>query len=560
MSILTFNFYIDQVICDQIYKENQTGEIPASGIIFKRKACYNPTFITQLSKNILQTNPELVVITTEGESGYFHTDFLPDYMYYSKSYNLLSHKQYNQLDMSIYVRNDHYQLLEYKYDTNGYTDSMVQYVRSAYGNIGFIGLNRAEEADLENTAKTLIDTTINQYKKSDYYFLMAHIPENGVGIDEELDHNYVTYGGHGLYDLIETSNDIVHYNVSHVGMINHFEFVEKNSKILCFCWNTDKTPLCDRNYGGMDKQHRKRFFSSDECYNPLFFDQIENEIVKYQPDVVAISNEGDLKSGTFFHYQYLPAHMKRLNYYLLDNSKANDIGINQDSLRLSIYARNDLDLALTHINKSLFSYNENYSCGSTKNKAKAIVKYVETAIGIIAFMAVQMPHEYTSVEIDKCLLNMQNKLLNKKIAYTFILGEFNYSAVSNTDPDSLQNAFRLKLPALIDYEEGNYIYPNYNLKPIMGQNYQLSRNSYHSMTWHDRIYYKTADTVSHDLVCLLYNTLMGFPILHQGNHLGVYGVYEFQKIGINPTSFKNISDRENVEVNNSYEYEEDFSI
>ena len=106
MSILTFNFYIDRVICDKIYADADNNIVPESGIFFKRKACYNPTFFLPLQLYITENNrglPGLVVITTQGKSGYFHTDFLPNHM---PNYNFLSHEHYKDVDMSIYSRYD----------------------------------------------------------------------------------------------------------------------------------------------------------------------------------------------------------------------------------------------------------------------------------------------------------------------------------------------------------------------------------------------------------------------------------------------------------------------
>ena len=541
MSILTFNFYVNEIICDKIYEGVDT--IPESGIIFKRAACHNPTFLSQLGDQVSKTQPELVAITTQGESGYLHHDFLPNYMYYlNPSYNLLSHKKYKGINMSIYTRND----VNYKLGDSSYgspeSDSMAQYVHSNYGQFALIGLDHDENNTLiKNQVDQLIMKTLTEYKKSNvnYYFLMAHVAEdNGIGMGiEEYEYHNITILDilNARFDVVETSKNLIEYDrKNHVGIMNSYELINKTAKILCFSWNTDKMPLCDQNYGNDMEEHQRKRFWSDKCYNPLFFDQIEQEIKFYQPEIVAISNEGDLESGTFFHYQYLRTHMKKLKYYLLDNSKANNIGFEKETLRLSIYVRDDLDLSLVHANKSLFSYNEEYTCRKqvpTKNKietskSKAIVKYVDTDIGIIAFMAVQIPHEYHQIQTNQCLTNMQSELLNNKVSYVFMLGEFNSSIKQLDGPMSA-------------YDEGPLV-ANYKLlkiKPNERSNFKLTNNSYVEEGWHNRIYFKTNELTSHDLTCLKYNTIMGFPMLHDGHHLGVLGVYEFQKAGIKPTSF-----------------------
>ena len=575
-SILTFNFYIDQVICDKIYKGVE-GLVPASGIIFKRKACYNPTFFDQLWSNITENTPELVVITTQGKAGYFHTDFLPNHMRY---YDLLDHKQYKEVNISIYCRADleDYEIDNYYYSPDDmYTNVLTLYVNSSYGRFKFIGLNRQEtEINDDYVFDQLNERAVNIDDNANYYFLMGHVLGPNRLTCKQLNQefftqNYTYYGNmDGHYDIYETDCNIIsHEPLKEIGIMNNYQLKDKNIKVLCFSWNTDKIPLCDQYYNpGTKKHYREKLWYKDECYNPLFFEEIKARIEDNLPNIVVISNEGDLKSGTFFHAQFLRTSMKKLGYSLLDNSKANDIGDNE-TLRLSIYINNQ-NFSLQHINKSLISYNEEYTCSlktpSGHVKAKAIVKYVNTRIGIIAFMALQMPHLYASETVNQCLKEMEKKLLNPKVSYVFTLGDFSLPAGSNTDNKSLKNYYKKKLPALETYNEGPYIQPNYKFKRISGDyqklndlliNNELTKDQYNMMTWHNRIYYKTMGLTTHDIDCLSYELLFGFPMLLKGEHLGVVGIYEFDQPRPEIQQSINESDSGNMDERNYIE-EDDF--
>lgn len=261
-----------------------------------------------------------------------------------------------------------------------------------------------------------------------------------------------------------------------------------------------------------------------------------------------MTSEGDLEKGTFFHSEFLPNQMKLLNYKLLNNDKVN---MENETMRMSIYVRNDTDIELIHMNKSFFSYNEHTECDLTvlrkaqflnqpvkmipvKSKTKAIVKYVKTEAGIIAFTAIQIPHDTSINNVNQCLGKIKKELLGSpKISYEFLMGDFAYE---NLD-------FNYKYVALEEYNEGDYINPNYQLNPILPSqrgNYQLNHEKYvkdnndnPKMTWHDRIYYKTKDLTTHDIECIKYTNVIRFPMLHKrSNHLGVLGVYELVKENI----------------------------
>lgn len=550
MKFLSFNFYTDDILyCDKIYSEDQSM-IPEKGLIFKRKSCYNPLFFRNLEFQIKDNNPELIIITTQGDNkdSYLHSDFLKNYFNNLKrKYILYAHKQFKKINMSIYIQpryENYYDYLgsdEYPLLTN--INSLSISVNSIYGKLTFIGIDRGQTGNinkqqLDVLVRNAMDAYIDQ--NVNFYFIMAHLHD----INNILDDYYVDCGAHNLnteYAITKTNDEYIETNNNHPGLITLYNITKKNPKILCFNWNTDKTPLCDKIYqNSMDKHVRERWYGSDECYNPLFFTTIEENIKLNNPDIVAISSEGDLKKGTFFHSDFLPKKM--INYYLLTNDKVNDIG-SEETMRMSIYVRNDInDISL--VNQSFFKHDYSECILSKYSKSKALVKYVKTYAGIIAFTSIQIPDNTSPVKANECLLKFQKDLLNSKLSYIFLMGDFAYPSIKIEGVDArslnidtnLYDDFIYKYEALQYYDEGNYISPNYPLKPItvsMRSNYQLDEIRYEHanqipiMSWHDRIYYKVNDLTSHDIVCLTYNNVLGFPILHYNSkHLGVIGIYE----------------------------------
>lgn len=101
------------VLCEKYYK-NDSGlignDIIKKGFQFtKRNDCYNPTFFAQVEHYIARTEPQMVVIATEGdlETGtYFHSDFLPDTMK-QYGYHLFRREKYEggmeTIRISVYI-------------------------------------------------------------------------------------------------------------------------------------------------------------------------------------------------------------------------------------------------------------------------------------------------------------------------------------------------------------------------------------------------------------------------------------------------------------------------
>lgn len=552
---LSFNFYTDdRLYCDQLYGRGEEI-IPEKGIIFKRKACYNPLFYENLSTYIVNNNPELIIITTHGDNknSYLHTDFLQNYFNkLPKKYILLTHKQSKHINMSIYIQpryENNYQYVstdEYLLMTN--INSIAITINSDFGKLVFIGIDKNELIQInENQLKTVVKKALESYidKSINFYFIMAHVH----GYDEKDYYAESGYYNKNGYNIIQNNEEYIETFNKHVGQITTYDITKKNPKILSFSWNTDKTPLCDQNYQNSMSQHmRTRWYGSDQCYNPLFFITIKENIMSSNPDIVTFTSEGDLEKGTFFHSEFLPNNMSELKYTLLENDKIT----NNETMRMSIYVRNDIiDIDLLHINKSLFSYNEHGECDMTiyrkaqflnqpikmipvKSTTKAIVKYVNTSAGIIAFTSIQIPHDSTPENINKCLQRIKKDLLSSgKISYIFLIGDFAYDNLNDND-------FIYKYKELEEFDEGDeesLIEPNYALKPIsvsQRQNFQLTPDRYiedvnmdPKMTWHDRIYYKMNDLTTHEIICIKYENVIGFPMLQdRSNHLGVLGIYE----------------------------------
>src|SRR5688572_3559435 len=96
--------------------------------------------------------------------------------------------------------------------------------------------------------------------------------------------------------------------------------------IMCFNWNTDKVPLCDKYYYKDNYEIRSLVKPSDnnsrnDCYNPLFVKSIFDKIKTYEPMIVTFVTEGDLQTKTYLHSDFLPDNMLDLGYFLLIRDK-----------------------------------------------------------------------------------------------------------------------------------------------------------------------------------------------------------------------------------------------
>jgi hypothetical protein len=208
------------------------------------------------------------------------------------------------------------------------------------------------------------------------------------------------------------------------------------------------------------------------CFNPLFFENIKEQINEYHPDIVVINTDGELERGTFFHHEFLKTYMK--GYYLLDHEKLTGIG-DHEALRMSIYVRDDVqDVNTVNLNRRFLVNYDTFTCYNTKNNGKALVKFVKTKYGIMAFMGYQIPKGFNDVE--HCYEQMQTNLLHSgKISYSFMMGN-----VSTTNIEQME-----------------------------------------AVEWHN---------VSHNIETLYFNTVYNDPMTKE--HQGIMGVYELVKVNI----------------------------
>ncbi len=312
------------------------------------------------------------------------------------------------------------------------------------------------------------------------------------------------------------------------------EFNLPPSAILCFSWNTDRIPLCDKYY-------EKAYNKINHCYNPLFFQYIHNRIKEYNPMILVFVTEGDLESGTWFHSNFLPYIMDYLDYRLLVKDKFSDW---ESTIRMSIYVKSDDETTyIIDLKRKLLLNDNTYNCSSTPGVGlpKLLTLYISTLYGNFAFIGVQIHHAYANK--NTCIKSIDNKFIkNEEIDYVFLLGDFanNYLIEEEQFNDFLliDKARKSGIPPT--YLEGDALplelYPNYNLNLYKGsKEYSYSANDHNTInnghyiiSWHDRIFYKNNNKRKENLLsCILYETIKGFPMLkiEQSRHLGVLGVF-----------------------------------
>lgn len=316
--------------------------------------------------------------------------------------------------------------------------------------------------------------------------------------------------------------------------------------ILIFSWNSDNIPLCDRYYSDNKGEILKSLVNSsehnspDNCYNPIFFESLSNEIKNYDPMIVALVTEGDRTSGTYFHSHFLPFRMNLLEYKLLIKDKLN----NQNSaIRISIYIHiNDEFITDIELSKIWVFNNNKFECETKPDKSalysnasfpKSLVLYVDTVYGNCAFIAVQIPHNFNNQDI--CINKIDDKFIkDKNVDFVFLIGDFSTDyLIDKRKINDFVLLGQLKNQGIPDtYLEGNMfpdIYPNYNIsKEGDIVNYKSYDEKRYIISWHDRIFYKNANDSHYWLSCLMYETVKGYPMLKivQSRHLGVVGVFE----------------------------------
>lgn len=239
--------------------------------------------------------------------------------------------------------------------------------------------------------------------------------------------------------------------------------------VLCFNWNTDKIPLCEKYFTNEKGQVRTdkinkpwyKLKRGESCYNPLFFNIIKEKIIQHNPKIVVISTEDDLESGTYFHSHFLIQNMHYgIKYDKINrnpNPKTNPEGNisyrllirdKYDGLRTSIYVKDtDNTSKVAQLNKGLIFNNNVYDCAKNNGQTpRALALYVSTNFGKFAFINVQVPHEYdrdsnvddandniitsSTYNRDICLQSLEDEFIKgKNVDYVFLMGDFSNTYV-----------------------------------------------------------------------------------------------------------------------------------
>jgi hypothetical protein len=352
-----------------------------------------------------------------------------------------------------------------------------------------------------------------------------------------------------------------------------------SSTILCFSLNTDQTPLCEAylDYKTEDKITKSRgFFSKNTaCYNPLFFDEIEQKIIQYKPDIVVFFTENDLESGSWFHSDFLIEKMKRIidpksqaAYKLLERDKYTGPDIynkndrKETAIRMSIFIKeNDGTTIKVDTNKGFFSSDENkINCNANHVKGKvsyqenvrALVLYTQNQMGKIAFIGLQY-NEDAPNDSRICIKELEDKFIkDKNVDHVFIMGDYanTYNKNANLEGGSKEKSLISYLnsgPYLSDfrrntildtYENGKYDKkqePESDIKEYSEKhksdfisNFDSTYQNNNFVGYHDRIFNKDIGSDTKKIQCLEYNIIKGFPIhkLPNNYHYGVLGIYQ----------------------------------
>lgn len=500
--ILIFNLDAQQrPFCDTFYPDFEV-------VIPQDLTCYNPKFFQDVAKQIKLKPPSLCVFSFQNthKEDLFFTQFLPNYMYYGFPEQYVEIKtqidkylpggnQPGGMTLAVYAANE-LVVNDVKVEKDVVADFYSQgiYLTTTIGKmivINIYHIGKQTEYDQQS-----IDKLLKYYIEPDTDMYILNINRvHGITFNLLKRHRY--------YDL--ELNDI-RSNFSRI------EVIRKAPKILCFAWNTDRIPLCDQYYGKtktelLNKHRRGRWWASNECYNPLFFEDIKNKILEELPNMVVISTQGDLEKGTFFHHEFLPSEMSNLGYELLTKDKV-------PNMRLSIYI---------NVHYNLLDLRDNFTCYKKGEDAKTIVKYVETDVGVVGLISVEIPHTYNIVDQGTCMKAIVSQLVTPECSYVIVMGDFSIHEPPAFNAEALKRYYPES--RIIDkaFNEGDYIVPNY----------QRKTKDKTIVSWHNRIYYAVYGLASAEIRVLYYNVVNAFPMVVRGTeefHLGVMGVFEFSPI------------------------------
>lgn len=180
--------------------------------------------------------------------------------------------------------------------------------------------------------------------------------------------------------------------------------------ILCFVLNTQQTVLCEKYYTNADSsiisnqlvEKNFSFTKRNDCYNPLFFELIQAEINKHNPSILVFTTVNDVESGTYFHSDFLVNVMKENQYQLLDQDKF----VSGSTMRMSIYVDiNDKEIESITFDKSYFNNTQQLTC---QDGASAMVLYLSTPFGYMAFIGINNPDNYCIETANKTFVSGKN--------------------------------------------------------------------------------------------------------------------------------------------------------
>ena len=336
------------------------------------------------------------------------------------------------------------------------------------------------------------------------------------------------------------------------------------SRVLCFCWNSDRTPLCESYLENKSKVEISRsagwFTGGGPCYNPLFFDQIQVQIQNFNPILAVFLTENDPVTGSHFHSNFLPDKMKNLGYKLLTRDKYVDQD-STNSLRMSIFVKlGAMSVNAVELSKGIIFNDNKFECARTYLGApKALALYVSTLFGKFAFIGVQVPRGYNDRTICESALTAKF-VSNKNLDTIFIMGDFANEYIVEKKDITYVNMDKMRQRSIIPgYKEdlvdmprpagskqpSKFLVPTYS--PAYDNKFadndvgaiktfdELSQYAYDKIElgYHDRIFHKTLQ--GYPAIPLDYRAIVGAPMLNNDgsnpertmNHLGVLGIYDF---------------------------------
>lgn len=330
--------------------------------------------------------------------------------------------------------------------------------------------------------------------------------------------------------------------------------MSNNKKILCFNWNTSQIPLCekyiDNKTENLITKSRGTFSKTTPCYNPLFFDEIENQIIRFisSLQILVFLTEGDLESGTWFHSDFLPDKLENLNiesspgsqnvlkFRLLSRDKY--FGKTKIGMRMSIYVLyNDKETKAIELSKGYLFNDNSLNCNSTNKidvnfqyveNAKILTLYVQSSMGKIAFVGIQYM-ENTPDQGRVCIKQLENKFINNKgLNHVFILGDFSNNP--GIPKDKSYEFIKISDQFVDDYREesrpaGYVDYRDKNSDIDYLPSYIDDNKG--TIGYHDRILNKSITGSSNQIKCIEYKLIKGFPINKTiPHHFGILGIYE----------------------------------